>query len=261
MKGYRKTALFCAAVMAASALAGCGGGSVGKGSAVKVNGDAVYPVECEDTITYWMPLDSRLEGKVENLGETPLGKELEKRTGVKVEYVHPQAGQSAEQFNIMLASDELTDIVTYNWLGYGGGPDKTIEDGYIYKLNDIFDKYAPALKKYLANNKDADKQIKSDAGSYYVFPFITGEKWMSTCQGLILRKDWLDKLGLSEPKTLDELENVLREFKKLSKQAPLVLNTSQLNMVLYAYDTMTDFYVQDGKIVYGYATENYRKGV
>lgn len=262
MKNIRKIAGICAAALAAAGtLSSCGNGNVSTGAEVKLNGSEIYPIECEDTLTYWMGIDPRLEGAYTSFGETPLGKEVEKRTGVKVEYVHPQIGQETEQFNILLASNELPDIVTYNWAGYAGGPDQAIDEEYIYKLNDVFEKYAPALTKYLSQNPDVDKKIKTDNGSYYVFPFVRGEEWMTCSQGLILRKDWLDKLGLEEPKTLDELETALRGFKTLGASAPLVLNTEQLQMMLFAYGTAPDFYVNDGKVVYGYATQEYKKAL
>ena len=262
MKKTKMTAMFLAAIMAAAGvLAGCGNTTETTSAEVKLAGDNIYPVSCEDTLTYWMPLDTRLEGAVNSFGDTPLAKELEKRTGVKIEYVHPQAGQGAEQFNIMLASNELPDIVTYNWASYAGGADQAIDEQYIYKLNDIIDNYAPALKEYLKNHPEIDKKIKTDSGNYFAFPFVRGEDWMTSSQGLMLRKDWMDKLGLDEPRTLDELENVLREFKKMGAKAPLVLSTSHLQIMLYAYGTAPDFYVDNGQVKYGFATEEYRQAL
>lgn len=259
MKGTWKIIGVClAVVMCVSAFVGCGPKQTQSESTLTLNGDAIYPIQTDETLSVWMPLDSRLEGRFENFGDTPLGKALEERTGVKVEYIHPQAGQATEQLNILIASDELPDIVVNNWLGYGGGPDKTIEEGYIYSLNDAFKNYTPALSKFLKENPDIDKQIKTDGGNYFVFPFVRGEDWQTTYQGLILRKDWLDKLGLEEPKTLDELENVLVQFKTLSNGAPLVLNTGQLRVIFHAYNTAPDFYVQGGRVVWGYATQEYK---
>lgn len=260
MEQRRRIAGLCAAVLLVTgALSSCGGETAHTGAKVTLNGDAVYPLQCNDTLTYWVDLDTRLQGAVDNLGATPFAKELEKRTGVKVEYVHPQAGQASEQFNIMLASNELPDLVTSNWAGYAGGADTAIEEDYIYKLNDAIEKYAPALSAYLKENPDVDKKIKTDGGNYFAFPFVRGEQWMACAQGLILRKDWLDKLGMSEPKTLDELETVLRGFKTLGANSPLVLSTSQLQMFFYAYGMAPDFYIENGKVHYSYAEEKCRE--
>ena len=262
MKKQRVIAGCCASVLLLSGvLTSCGTKDAGSGSPVTLNGDAIYPVQCEDTLTYWMDLDPRVEVSYGNFGDTPLAQELEKRTGIKVEYIHPQAGQSNEQFNIMLASNELPDLVTRNWASYSGGADSAIEEQYIYALNKPFEKYAPALTKYLKENPQVDKKIKTDAGNYFAFPFVRGEQWMACAQGLIIRKDWLDKLGMEEPRTLDELEAVLRGFKTLGAKSPLVLSTGQLQMVLYAYGTAPDFYIDNGKVVYGYTTEACKKAI
>ena len=92
---------------------------VSSGSPVKTSGDKIYPVECDDSISVWMTLNAQLSTQVTNFGETELAKTLEERTGVKVEYSHPAQGQGNEQFNLMIASGELPDVVQWNWNGYG----------------------------------------------------------------------------------------------------------------------------------------------
>lgn len=161
----------------------------------------------------------------------------------------------------MLASDELPDIVVYNWGSYSGGAETAINEEYIYNLNDIIKNYAPALSALLKEKPDVDKKIKTDGGNYFAFPFVRGEEWMTCGQGLVLRKDWLDKLGLEESKTIDELEEVLRGFKKLGATAPLVLNPSQVNAIVYAYGSTTNFHMNDGKVVYGPSTKEYKDAI
>ena len=56
----------------------------------------------------------KLVNTVRDFGDTPLGMKIKENTGVKVEFVHPEPGQGTEQFNLMLASGELPDIVEYN---------------------------------------------------------------------------------------------------------------------------------------------------
>lgn len=249
----------CAALIV-SMLAGCGKqeqtGSTG--AAVTLNGDEIYPVQCDDTLTYWMTLNNVISSDFTNYGEIPLAQELEKRTGIKVEYIHPQAGQASEQFNIMIAGDNLPDMVQHPWDQYKGGPDKAIKDGYIIKLNDVFEKYAPNFYQYIKNDDDIIKKIKTDQGNYYTVPFIRGSDWLTTYQGLILRKDWLEKSGDTLPETIDELENVLTNFKEYSKGAPLVLTTSQKNYFMYAYNIGESFYLDDNTVKYGPAQPEYK---
>ncbi len=261
MKNVRAAALVLGVVMALSVFSGCGGTKVGnqRGSEVKLNGDKIYPVQSEDTLTYWMQLNPGLSIEYTSFAETPIGQELEKKTGIKIEYVHPQSGQENEQFNIMLAGDDMTDLAQYSWHTYSGGPDKAIEDGYLLKLNDVIEEHAPNFFEYLKRNLDVDKKIKSDSGNYYTVPYIRGEEWLTSYQGLILRKDWLEQANLNVPKTLDEFENVLRVFKNsYSAGAPLILTSAQRFFVMYAHNIGDDFYLDKGIIKYGPAQPEYK---
>ncbi len=261
MKKRRGLAFFLGVIMILGVFSGCGDRGVNQqqGSKVILNGDEIYPVQSEDTLTYWMSLNPMLTTDYTNFAETPLGMELEKRTGVKITYMHPQAGQANEQFNIMLAGDELTDMVQYGWNGYAGGPDKAIEEGYILKLNDILKEYAPSLWAYLGDNPDIDKKVKTDGGNYYTIPFVRGEDWLTTYQGLILRKDWLDKAGKEVPTTLDELEDALTIFKdEYASGAPLMLMPAQRNYIMYAHNIGEGFYLDGGDVKYGPTQPEYK---
>ena len=110
---------------------------------------------------------------------------------------------------------------------YPGGAAKAIEDGVIIETTDYLDKYAPNLKSYLENHPNIDKIVKTDVGQYYSFPAIQGDDFLLTYTGLILRKDWLDELGLDVPETIDEWETVLTAFKeKKGAAAPITYEDS-----------------------------------
>ncbi len=133
----------------------------------------------------------------------PFYEQYEKKTNVKLEFIHPPAAQEKESFNLMIASQDFPDIVEYGWQGYPGGTQKAIEDKVIVKLNDVVDKYAPELKKFTSENPDIAKQYKTDIGALYVFPALSIEH-NDYNAGFILRKDWLDELNLAVPETVDE---------------------------------------------------------
>ncbi|MFR8337370.1 MAG: hypothetical protein ACLVAW_12230 [Eisenbergiella massiliensis] len=139
-----------------------------------------------------------------------------------VEFQHPASGREKEQFNLIVA-DDLPDIMEWQWVKqYPGGPEKAIKDGVIIPLNDIFDQYCPNIKKYLAENPEVDKMIKTDDGNYFAFPFIRGEDKLCYTVGGFIRQDWLDELGLEVPTTVDEWHEVLTAFKeKKGAEAPL----------------------------------------
>jgi putative aldouronate transport system substrate-binding protein len=261
--GKKPVSVAVSLVLASSMLAACSKDNTEvsketpKPAASSGQSASVYPIGSQETLTSWEQMNTNLITFVSNLSETPFGKQLEKETGVKVKYTHPADGQSKEQFNLMIASNNMPDVVEYDWnSSYPGGPEKAIADKVIMPLNELIDKHAPNLKKLLQQNKELDKMIKTDSGKYYVFPMIRPDNGL-VFRGPMIRKDWLDELKLAVPTTIDEWYTVLKAFKdKKGASAPLTAQyTNELNIqdaFIGAYKTANRFYIDDsGKVKYG----------
>lgn len=233
-KTLKKVTAFVLAGTLALGVSGCAGGKSSNG----------------DKLTYWVRLHSNIATSVTNYAETPFAKEYSKNTGIEVEYMHPAQGQDTEALNLIIASGELPDIVETDWLSRD--PETSIKNGTIIRLNEYIDKWAPNLKKFLAENPDIDRAIKTDDGSYYCFPFVrNGEKLLST-NGFIMRADWLKELGLEAPETMDEWENVLTAFKeKKGASSPFVGGINLLQNFAGGFGVAYDFYVDNGEVKYG----------
>lgn len=207
-------------------------------------GEVTYPLADGGSLTYWMQLNSNVSANFTNLGDTELGKAWQANTGVTIDFQHPAAGQDNEQFNLIVADGNLPDIMEWQWLNkYPGGPEKAIDDGVIIELNDIIDQYCPNLKKYLEENPQIDKMVKTDDGKYFAFPFIRGEEGLCYTVGGFIRQDWLDELGLEVPSTVDEWHTVLTAFKEeKGAEAPLSFdwaNFKKSNPIAFAYGVGT----------------------
>ncbi|MDQ8733942.1 extracellular solute-binding protein [Paenibacillus sp. LHD-38] len=192
----------------------------------------------------------------------PIDEEYEKRTGIAIRHLGGVPMQD-NKFKYLLASGNLPDIFMNNWLQFPGGPEKAIEQGYILPLNDVIDRYAPNFKRMLEENPEIDKMVKTDSGIYYAFPFIRSEEG-KVYGGPIIRKDWLDELGLLVPTTIDEWYTTLKAFKeKKGATAPLTLRTLFMGErtagFAGAFGVMGNFYVEDGKVKYGYLEPEYRE--
>ncbi|MBO5008261.1 MAG: extracellular solute-binding protein [Clostridia bacterium] len=252
----------CIAVIAIAAIIASGSGCGKKETAeiVKREGKATYPVEAETTLTYWCPLPASLADKVKDFGETEFAKELEKRTGIKVKYIHPVAGQESEALNLFIASGEMPDIIQTNWLGQTGGPQSFIDDDVIIELNDIMEKNLTHLPAYLKENPDLDRMIKTDEGKYYCFPAIVSDELLMTTNGFMIRNDWLKKVSMDVPQTIDDWYEVLTAFKnKLGVESPLSLMASQISNFAGAYGVSNTFYMDDGKVKLGPAEDGYKQ--
>ncbi|MEK3683629.1 extracellular solute-binding protein [Paenibacillus sp. FSL R10-2736] len=259
-----------ASLLAGSTLAGCSENKAGNnspsGSDTASESAAVYPMQTDTALTYWGALPNNLTGVKSAHAEVPFYQEWQKRTGVTVDFTAPPANQIDESFNVMLASGELPDMLEYNFFNFPGGPEKAIKDGYIMELNDLIDKYAPNYKKYLQEHPEVEKMVKTDKGSYYSFPFIRGDESLLTFQGPVIRKDWLDELGLPVPETIDEWTTTLKAFKEKKGAAapisfvakPRVFNELGNGAFIGAFGVTRDFYLEDGKVKFGPAEPGYK---
>jgi len=166
-------------------------------------------------IKYWKELNAdKLAPIFKNLGESDLYKELQKRLNVEITFLHAPSSNVADQFNLIVASQDLPDIMERDLYGtYPGGPAKAIADGVTQRHNEIFEKYAPNLSALYKAHPEWAKQAKIDDGSFYGFPFIRGAPALAVWNGPIFRKEWLDELGLKSPVTIDDWYATLTAFK------------------------------------------------
>jgi putative aldouronate transport system substrate-binding protein len=224
-----------------------------------------YPMESTE-FSYWLELVANINQVVTNMDETEFVKGLEASTGVNATYQHPVANQTTEQFNLMVASGELTDIFEYNILkSYPGGPEKAISDGVIVDITDMLEEYAPNLYKFYEENPDLAKMARTDTGKYYSFPFIRGDESLMVYFGPVVNGAWLEDLGLEYPETMDEWYTMLKAFKEeKGATAPLtyepwMISDSNGSAFIGAFGVAEDFYLDEsGKVQYGSMTPEYK---
>jgi putative aldouronate transport system substrate-binding protein len=256
---YRTIAALLIAVLLLAAL-GCaenGGAIVGKDYNFKKTMRDGYPVtEHGTTLTVWAQIKTNL-GSYGNYGETEFAKYLREATGINVEYIHPPATQEDTSFTLMIASGSLPDIIGYRWGNYGnGGMAGAVLDNIAVPINGILENGgAPNLKKVLDGNPGWKKSIITDDNHIVMFPYIADEGLASYSGGMI-RKDWLDSLGLDVPTTIDELEIVLRAFRGMGVKTPLSIDlqnvmSPMVNALTSGFGVGSEFYAEDGKIKYG----------
>jgi putative aldouronate transport system substrate-binding protein len=191
--------------------------------------------------------------------------ELEKMTNVKVDFIHPPAGMAAEQINLMMAAADMPDMTYWNWAGIPGGISKSLADNIILPLNDIIPKY-PYYSKMLKDEPLLDKDVKTDEGFYYCYPLVYRSAEMKNTYGFMIRKDWLNKLGLPMPETMDDWYKTLVAFrdndpdKTGRKVFPMVSLYSQgagdhgadaVKAFYGAWGKHDSMYVNNNKVYYG----------
>ena len=142
-------------------------GSAGGTTTTKATGGTTTTTGNEPAanLTYWVALNSNVAATAASYNDVPMFVELMKRTNVNVEFQHPPVGQENEQFNLMINSMELPDIIESNWIAYPGGPEKAVNDEVILSLNDILDDKAVYLKTITKNNPNIDSWSRQTAAS------------------------------------------------------------------------------------------------
>ncbi len=211
----------------------------------------------------WSPLQPVVSYSYKNLGDTPLFMEIEKRLGIDLEFEHPTQGQEKEQFNLLIASKELPDIFFFTHpdiYKFKGGVPQAVEEGVVLGLDDyINEEKAPNITKIIKENPEVERSMKLDDGTYFGFPSGGLDRFLRSWRGLIVRKDWLDKVGLEIPETVDEWEVALTAFKnELGATAPYTLLGT--NEFAAAYNAPKNFYydVDEKAINYGPNKPEYR---
>ncbi|MNW27888.1 Lipoprotein LipO precursor [compost metagenome] len=229
-------------------------------------------VEEPMTIDYWRANDGKLTASLQNFGEMAAYKKKEELTGIKVNFIHPPLGQQRDQFNLLVATNDMPDVIYYNWFDAVGGPGKMLADGRIIRLNDYIDKYAPNLKKLIESDEEIRKQITMDDGTIYMFPYMRADaEKLNATAGMIVRKDWLDKLNLEVPTTIDDWYTVLKAFRTqdpngngLQDELPYTANwgpgnLSKLHDFSPSFGVIGGFQFKNGKIVYGPLEPEYKQ--
>ena len=206
----------------------------------------------------------------------PVAQEATRLTGIKLKNVASLATtNSNEAFNLLMASGNLPDIVG------GSEVERSLKDefnrygmeGAFIPLDDLIDKYAPNIKKFFDEHPILRKAISGPDKKLYYIPYLPDGKY---ARGWHIRQDWLDKLGLKTPETVDELHAVLEAFRDRDPngngkqdEVPLFMREDQELMRLLVFwggrssgsDIPNDFYVEDGKVMHGYAQPSYRVGM
>ena len=111
----RKTALFLATVLLLMTLTAC--------TKKEEKLDSAYPLKTDVTLTYWVSQSVSQRYFANNNGELPFAKELEKATGVKIEWIHPEDGYPRYTKEITDNPDGIpmaTILGKYSNAGFGG---------------------------------------------------------------------------------------------------------------------------------------------
>ena len=140
-----------------------------------------------------------------------LYQKFEEITNVHIDFQMVNMMDASTTFTLMIASGDYCDI-TNDALNYYDTADQAYEDGIAVDLMEYPDSvpnFMALMEKY--------PQIRTDLetleGHILNMPRIDMPIGRAAENGLLIRKDWLDELGLDIPNSYDEMHDVLAAFK------------------------------------------------
>ncbi|RKP55585.1 extracellular solute-binding protein [Cohnella endophytica] len=125
----------------------------------------------------------------------------------KIAWTAANGNDYDQKVNLSIASNSLPDALVVNDTQLR----QMVKAGMLEDLTQTFNDYASPLMKEL-NDKTEGRALQTATfdGKLYGIPGISVQA--DGVHTMWIRKDWLDKLGLEVPKTLDDLEKVAKAF-------------------------------------------------
>ncbi|MBE9913517.1 extracellular solute-binding protein [Paenibacillus donghaensis] len=218
MKGSKRGKMLLACLVSMTVLAGCGSGKsddAGGGKAkdaeqAKINANG-FPI-VNDNMTV-----SAFAAKFfanADWNKIRLWTDYEKKTNIHVNWETVQTETLKEKRNLLLAGNDYPELFyasafsRSDLLKYG-------KQGVFLPLNDLIDKYAPNFKALMDKYPIIAKGITMPDGKIYGLPTVYDPEFKSVLYGTPwVKQEWLDKLGLKQPESLDDFYNMLKAFKE-----------------------------------------------
>ena len=140
-----------------------------------------------------------------------LYQKFEEITNVHIDFQMVNMMDAATTFTLMIAGGDYCDIVN-DTLNYYDTADQAYEDGIAVDLME----YPDSVPNFMALMEQYP-QIRTDLdtleGHILNMPRIDMPIGQAAENGLLIRQDWLDDLGLDMPNSYDEMHDVLAAFK------------------------------------------------
>lgn len=201
----KKFLTVAAMLLMVSALVFAGGSSEKASSEPEEIKKITFPLDEPVTLTIATP-DGTTASLSSNL---PVWQEIERRTNVKIVWdaIAPTQYNEVMKLRVSAGANALPDIMQ---IPNGLSVAELGQQGIIIDLTEQLAVNGEDIEKVYEEYPNA-KALASTDGKLYTINML-GDRQMAP-YGLIIRQDWLDRLGLETPTTLEEWETVLRAFR------------------------------------------------
>ncbi len=239
---------------------------------------------------YQLEIGLKTDYRVTDLDDNPLTHWVEKETGIDLVFniFAGSASDIATQLSLMISGGEpLSDIIRVNgfseeikseFVRYG---DLVNMAGYFmtdaYYFSDALQGNYPDQNQYeRIRNFALYRSSDAESGYVYAFPVIYNQSSATVNTQVMINVNWLNKLGLEKPTTVDELYNVLVAFRDKDPngngkkdEIPMIGLTNSIgrgvdNYIVNAFiqwSVTNRIQVEDGKVFTAYTEDEYREAL
>lgn len=194
---------------------------------------------------------------------------LEQATNIAWEIDTVMESAYEERVTLLIQGNDLPDVF------FTAGADiqgRYYNTGQFLALDDLIDEHAPAMAELLSDTV-IRANIASPDGQVYVTP--TGEiaPWLDDGNEIFVNGEWLEKLNLEVPETLDEFTEMLRAFRdedpngnNLADEIPLMMNIQGGDLMrfmgLFGLPINADYMMmRDQEFIYGPTEDEFRNAL
>ncbi len=212
---------------------------------------AGYPIDTQGKdVSLTVYCANAISNYVTDYNETPFFQEIEKATGIHINFIHPATSGMQEAMNLLFLGKELPDIIMCGNY-YDGGVFQGLEDGYFVDLTDYLPEYAPDYWQLITSGDEIWRQVSNGDGRVAAF-YTIKEPGDTQHRRMLLTQETLDEIGATIPTTLADVEDVFAKMLAHGITPYILDKTGYEPQFLGMYDLMKGFYKDaEGNILYG----------
>lgn len=142
----------------------------------------------------------------EDLWDNAVAEAITEATGVRLKIDYPVAAQDMK-VALMIAEQNFPDIIYAK-----GDAASLIDAGALLDLTDLIEEYGPNIKKLYGDQFDKLKYSKEDPSIYQLSSYAIGSENYKSSGTAQIQWDVLKENNYEVPRTLDELEKMLKDY-------------------------------------------------
>jgi putative aldouronate transport system substrate-binding protein len=227
------------------------------------------PAPAEERVTLSIATNENYYAAASFAQDLPVFKIMEDAVNVTLKWEVTPGDQYGTVMNTRLAAGtDLPDIINMR----ASDPTACGANGTVIALEGLVNEQnSPNFLKFIEKYPIFKKLLySSDGHMYYLSGYRGKAELEGDCYGFAVRQDWLERLNLQKPTSLQEMENVLIAFRDqdangngdATDEMPLCLKADDIRLLGMSFGLdigTTDFVASpEGKLSYAYITDNYK---